>query len=97
MEFTFNFHTNLSQLETGIARDSTVLINMLEMDLNFEQRGFGESAANQVSKRKTGGRGKSNKCNQCDYASSHAFSLRTQFKTHSGEKTNKCNQCREAI
>ena len=35
MEFTFNFHTILSQLETGIARDSTVLINMLEMDLNF--------------------------------------------------------------
>ena len=36
---------------------------------------------------------KSNKCNQCDYASSHAGRLRTHLKTHSGEKSNKCNQC----
>ena len=32
---------------------------------------------------------KSNKCNQCDYASSWVDAL----ITHSGEKTNKCNQC----
>ena len=36
---------------------------------------------------------KSNKCNECDYASVHASNLRTHFKTHSGEKSNKCNQC----
>ena len=36
---------------------------------------------------------KSNKCNQCDYASSRASHLRTHLKTHSGEKSNKCNQC----
>ena len=36
---------------------------------------------------------KSNKCNQCDYASSYASSLRRHLKTHSGEKSNKCNQC----
>ena len=36
---------------------------------------------------------KSNKCNQCDYASSRADSLRQHLKTHSGEKSNKCNQC----
>ena len=36
---------------------------------------------------------KSNKCNQCDYASSHAGHLKTRLKTHSGEKSNKCNQC----
>ena len=36
---------------------------------------------------------KSNKCNQCDYASSYAHHLRTHLKAHSGEKLNKCNQC----
>ena len=36
---------------------------------------------------------KSNKCNQCEYASSHADSLRTHLKTHSGEKLWKCSQC----
>ena len=32
---------------------------------------------------------KSNKCNQCDYASSYASNLRAHLKTHSGEKSNK--------
>ena len=41
--------------------------------------------------KKTSDNVKSNKCNQCDYASSHAFTLRTLLKTHSGEKSNKCN------
>ena len=36
---------------------------------------------------------KTNKCNQCDYASAHACHLRTHLKIHSGEKSNKCNQC----
>ena len=36
---------------------------------------------------------KSNKCNQCNYASSLKSSLKRHFKTHSGEKPNKCNQC----
>ena len=36
---------------------------------------------------------KSNKCYQCDYASSWAAALATHLKTHSGEKPNKCNQC----
>ena len=35
----------------------------------------------------------SNKCNQCEFASLHASSLRVHLKTHSGEKSNKCNQC----
>ena len=35
----------------------------------------------------------SEKCNQCDYASSHAGDLRRHLKTHSGEKSNKCKQC----
>ena len=36
---------------------------------------------------------KSQKCNQCDYASSDAGNLMRHLKTHSGEKLNKCNQC----
>ena len=39
---------------------------------------------------------KSNKCNQCDYASSRVGHLRTHLKAHSGEKLNKCNQCNYA-
>ena len=35
----------------------------------------------------------SNKCNQCDFASSQAGQLRIHLTTHSGEKPNKCNQC----
>ena len=36
---------------------------------------------------------KSNKCNQCDFASSRADKLRRHLIMHSGEKPNKCNQC----
>ena len=36
---------------------------------------------------------KSNKCNQCDYASSHAGNLRQHLKMNSEEKSNRCNQC----
>ena len=36
---------------------------------------------------------KSDKCHQCDFASSRAGHLRIHLKTHSGEKSNKCNQC----
>ena len=36
---------------------------------------------------------KSNKCNQCEYASAHVGSLRTHLKMHTGVKSHKCNQC----
>ena len=35
----------------------------------------------------------SNKCNQCDYASSQTGHLRTHLIMHSGEKSNRFNQC----
>ena len=63
------------------------------MDQNFEPRDYSKSTANQVSMRETEGREKSNKCNQCAYASYHAGDMRKHMKTHSGEKTNKCNLC----
>ncbi len=37
---------------------------------------------------------KSNKCSQCDYASSLAGNMKTHLKRHSsGEKPFKCSQC----
>ena len=36
---------------------------------------------------------KSNKCNQCNYASSQKSNLRTHLKSLSGEKSKKCNLC----
>ena len=66
------------------------------MDKNLEHYDF---LANNVSTKPHKseaecGQGKSSKkCNQCDYATSYASSLRTHLKTHSGEKSNKCNQC----
>ena len=66
----------------------TVAINPME---SYE---FGLKDANiKLLKKMTGNVIKSNKCNQCDYASSHIGHLRTHLKTHSGEKPNKCNQC----
>ena len=35
---------------------------------------------------------KTNKCNQCDFASFYISALRKHLKMHSGEKPNKCNQ-----
>ena len=39
---------------------------------------------------------KSNKCKQCDFASTHSGSLSRHLKTHSGEMSNICNQCNYA-
>ena len=36
---------------------------------------------------------KVNKCNQCDYASTQAVTLKAHLKTHSGEGLISCNQC----
>ena len=66
---------------------------MIEMDQNLEQRELGKNRANGIPMRETGGREKSNKCNQCDSTFSQAGNLRTHLKTHSGEKSNKCNLC----
>ena len=56
------------------------------MDQNLEQRDLGKNTANGIPMRETGGREKSNKCNQCDYASSDASNLRTHLKRHNGKK-----------
>ena len=65
------------------------------MDQNHD---WSKNNANiETSARVTTDQGKrSNKCNQCAYASSYASHLRTHLKTHNGEKPNKCNQCNYA-
>ena len=65
------------------------------MDQDLIDDGFSESVVNvDVPWRNTNNEVvKSNKCNQCNFVSSHARDLRTHLKRHSGEKSNKCNQC----
>ena len=55
-----------------------------------------KDATVEISMKKTNDVTKSNECNQCEYATSHAGHLRAHLKTHSGEKANKCNQCNYA-
>ena len=65
------------------------------MDQDLVDNDFIESGVNEdIPFRNTNDEGeKSSKCNQCNYASSHAGHLKTHLKTHTGEKSNKCNQC----
>ena len=51
------------------------------------------STNDEIPKKTTDNLIKSNKCNQCNYASSRAGHLKQHLKTHSGEKSKKCNQC----
>ena len=66
---------------------------MLGMDQNLEQQYLGKNTAIEIPIREADGRENTNKCNQCDFASSQAGDLRRHLRTHSGEKPNKCNKC----
>ena len=58
---------------------------LVVMDDNFSESGINVN----VTLRNTNNEGeKSNKCNQCNYASSQACSLKRHLITHSGEKLN---------
>ena len=64
------------------------------MEQNLKNLNLGLQDANvKIMKKNIDNVIKSHKCNQCDYASSHAGQLRAHLKRHSGEKSNKCNQC----
>ena len=63
------------------------------MDQNIGQKDSNFSMASvEAPMRETNTGEKSNKCNQCDFASAQAGNLRRHLKTHSGEKPNKCSQ-----
>ena len=66
------------------------------MDQDLENCGLSKNDDIVVIKahmRVTNASKKSNKCNQCGYASSELASLRKHLMIHSGEKRNKCNHC----
>ena len=69
------------------------ILNLLVMDQNHLMDDFSENSVNvDIPLRNPNDEGeKSNKCNQCDYASSQAGNLRAHLKTHNWEKSNKCN------
>ena len=75
---------------TSWAKNNTTVA----MEQKHENYDFGLKDANvAILKKRTGNFIKSNKCNQCDYASSRAGDLRQHLKTHSGDKGNKCTPC----
>ena len=81
----------LSFLSFNLTARGDTACQLVEMEQILEhdhsmQKNISERVANVQ-------REKSNNCNLCDYASSHAGHLRTHLKTHIGEKLNKCNQC----
>ena len=97
INFTFLFfffsilHLNFLSLKLTATEGKPCLLVVMEQNLendNSLQKNFSERIVNEHRVRE-----KSNKCNQCDYASSNMGHLRTHVKTHNGEKSNKCNHC----
>ena len=79
----------LSQFSTAIgpgARTATKASVIMEHELTNYDSSMRDGNVERLVK-------KTNKCNQCDYASSQVGHLKRHLKTHSGERSNKCNQC----
>ena len=93
--------TSMDSRSTDIKLPSLFLpfIVLVVMDQSLENS---FSANNETVKARTmrvtkhGQCERTNRCNQCKYASYRADDLRTHLKTHSEEKSNKCNQCNYA-
>ena len=66
----------------------------MNLDLgNSELDQINLNIAAPFSETKTCHRKRSNVCNQCEFVSSNAHSLRMRLEIHSGDGANKCNQC----
>ena len=70
----------------------TTLAMVLEEQMDYFDYGVKDASTKNL-KKTTENVTKSNKCNQCDFASPKAGDLRRHFKIHAGEKSKKCNQC----
>ena len=79
----------------GLPADELNVPFLVVVDRNLQDDDFVENGVNVDIPLKNTKivREKSNKCNQCDFASSQAGDLKRHLTTHSGEKSNKCNQC----
>ena len=75
----------------------SLLISLEVMDQNVEYNEVNEgdvSMKTPIQVTKDGQYDKrSNRCNQCQYASSHIGNFKMHLKMHNGEKSEKCNQC----
>ena len=79
------------QFETSFVRETTPLLNA--MDQNLGQPVSSKSQANaKVPINGTKDEEKSNKCNQCNFASSWTGNLKAHIKRHSGANSEKCNK-----
>ena len=74
----------------------SLVCRILVMDQNLDNKSLDENNVRIKPPKVVAKRGQdkmSNTCNQCDFATSYASSLRAHLKAHSGENTKKCNQC----
>ena len=82
------YQQSFLSLKLTPARDN--IPQLIVMDQHLKEDDFSEHVVNvDIPLRNTNNEGeKSNKCNQCEYASSEKSRLRSHLKIHSGEKSN---------
>ena len=99
MNFTLNVYPSNPQNPFVLSKKPELsktqrFLYELVMAQNLGPHDSNKSQANKkVLNRDTNSEKRQDKCNQCDYASSHRSNLRIHLMRHSGEKLNKCNQC----
>ena len=82
-----------SHLETNITSHTMVVMDENLWTPDLTEINVDESLNSIALNVKEHSGEKSNKCNQCGYASSYIGALKTHLKTHSVERSSKCNQC----
>ena len=87
--FLSNNNTKLeNQTVTSAVLGSSTFAPFNRMDQNLDNYNFSMETSMGITKTK-----KSNKCNQCEYASTKRGTFNRHLTTHTGEKSYICNQC----